>query len=47
MTAVHNIEDYPVDKVLEAKLAELVGTTQKALERKRGRKIIPEGVWQA
>ncbi|WP_256660871.1 hypothetical protein [Pseudomonas sp. DY-1] len=37
---------YPVDKVLEAKLAELVGTTQKALERKRERKIIPEGVWR-
>ncbi|MDI6527699.1 hypothetical protein QMA71_19350 [Pseudomonas otitidis] len=38
--------DYPVDKVLEKKLAELVGTTPKALERKRERGIIPEGVWQ-
>ena len=46
MTAARNINAYPVDKVLEAKLAELVGTTQKALERKRERKVIPEGVWQ-
>jgi hypothetical protein len=46
MTAARNLEEYPVDKVLEAKLAELVGTTRKALERKRERKIIPEGVWQ-
>ncbi|BBP81139.1 hypothetical protein PHLH8_07810 [Pseudomonas sp. Pc102] len=47
MTAtVEELRNYPVDKVLEGKLAELVGTTQKALERKRERKIIPEGVWQ-
>lgn len=34
-----------VDKVLEDELARLVGTTGKALERKRQRKVIPEGVW--
>ncbi|SDK82344.1 hypothetical protein SAMN05216189_105327 [Pseudomonas delhiensis] len=34
-----------VDKISEARLAFLIGTTQKALERKRERKIIPEGVW--
>lgn len=46
MSVATNLDAYPVDKVLEAKLAELVGTTQKALERKRERKVIPEGVWQ-
>ncbi|WP_256679181.1 hypothetical protein [Pseudomonas sp. AOB-7] len=46
MSAAEELNAYPVDKVLEAKLAELIGTTQKALERKRERKIIPEGVWQ-
>jgi hypothetical protein len=46
MSAAEPLDRYPVDKVLEAKLAELVGTTQKALERKRERKVIPEGVWQ-
>jgi len=29
------------DKVLEAKMAELIGTTTKALQRKRERGIIP------
>ncbi|WP_256203128.1 hypothetical protein [Pseudomonas sp. ML96] len=33
------------DKVLEAKLAELIGTTPKALQRKREKGIIPHGVW--
>ena len=33
------------DKVLEAKMAELIGTTTKALQRKRERGIIPLGVW--
>lgn len=33
------------DKVLEAKMAELIGTTPKALQRKRERGIIPLGVW--
>lgn len=46
MNTAVEIPAYPVDKVLEAKLAELIGTTQKALERKRERKVIPEGVWQ-
>lgn len=46
MNAVPKHGDHPVDKVLEAKLAELVGTTAKALARKRERRVIPEGVWQ-
>ena len=33
------------DKVLEAKMAELIGTTTKALQRKRERGIIPLGAW--
>lgn len=46
MSAAEELSQYPVDKVLEAKLAELVGTTQKALERRREKQLIPEGVWQ-
>lgn len=34
-----------VDKVLEKRLAELIGTTSKALEHKRLSGIIPHGVW--
>lgn len=34
-----------VDKVLEKRLAELIGTTPKALEHKRLSGIIPHGVW--
>ncbi|MGH8328954.1 MAG: hypothetical protein ACRER3_01350 [Pseudomonas fluorescens] len=34
-----------VDKVLEARLAELIGTTSKALEHKRLSGAIPLGVW--
>lgn len=34
-----------VDKVLEKRLAELIGTTAKALEHKRLSGIIPYGVW--
>ena len=40
-------QDEPVhDKVLESKMAELIGTTPKALQRKRERGVIPRGVWQ-
>lgn len=46
MNAAPQHGNHPVDKVLETKLAELVGTTAKALARKRERRIIPEGVWQ-
>lgn len=35
-----------VDKVLESRLAELIGTTSKALEHKRLSGIIPRGVWE-
>ena len=40
------IEGLPVDKVYERKLAELIGTTPKALERKRQRGVLPHGVWE-
>ncbi|MNR30666.1 hypothetical protein D3C85_1481330 [compost metagenome] len=46
MSAAETHDRYPVDKVLESKLAELIGTTRKALERRREKKLIPEGVWQ-
>lgn len=35
-----------VDKVFEARLAELIGTTSKALEHKRLAGIIPRGIWE-
>lgn len=50
--SAHNLNPVPasadqdVDKVLESKLAELVGTTAKALARKREKGVIPVGVWQ-
>lgn len=34
------------DKVPEDRMAELVGTTKRALEGKRCRGVIPEGVWK-
>lgn len=40
------VEGMPVDKVYERKLAELIGTTPKALERKRQRGVLPPGVWE-
>lgn len=33
------------DKIHESAMADLIGTTKKALERKRERGIIPRGVW--
>jgi len=33
------------DKVTEKRMAELLGTTPKALQRKRERNAIPENVW--
>lgn len=33
------------DKILESKLAELIGTTRRSLEHKRLNGVIPEGVW--
>lgn len=36
---------YQVDKVPEDKMAELVGTTRRALQGKRARGVIPKGVW--
>src|SRR5690606_15211938 len=40
------VDGLPVDKVYERKLAELIGTTPKALERKRQRGVLPPGVWE-
>jgi hypothetical protein len=46
MAAAENLpEDFGHDKVTEKRMAELVGTTAKALQRKRERNIIPLGVW--
>lgn len=33
------------DKVTEKRMAELLGTTPKALQRKRERNVIPDNVW--
>ncbi|WP_240964905.1 hypothetical protein [Pseudomonas multiresinivorans] len=44
MSAAENLID-EVDKVTEKRMAELIGTTAKALQRKRERKIIPAWVW--
>ncbi|MGF0241208.1 hypothetical protein ACQR3P_18325 [Rhodococcus sp. IEGM1300] len=38
-------ETYAFDKVPEERMAMLLGTTKRALEGKRARGIIPEGVW--
>jgi hypothetical protein len=34
-----------MDKLSEEKMAELLGTTKRALQARRARKQIPEGVW--
>jgi hypothetical protein len=41
-TDAHSID---LDKISEEKMAELLGTTKRALQAKRARKQIPEGVW--
>lgn len=38
-------EPFQLDKVPEARMAEIIGTTKRALEGKRDRGVIPEGVW--
>lgn len=43
MTAPTNSGD--IDKVSEEKMAELLGTTKRALQARRARKQIPEWVW--
>lgn len=40
------VQDEAHDKVLESRMAELIGTTTKALQRKRERGVMPPGVWQ-
>ncbi|WP_244157228.1 hypothetical protein [Phytopseudomonas argentinensis] len=44
MSAVQLTE--PLDKLSEKQMAEYLGTTPRALEAKRARKQIPEGVWK-
>ncbi len=44
MSAAEQLLD-EFDKVTEKRMAELLGTTARALQRKRDRKIIPTWVW--
>lgn len=37
--------EYDSDKVPESRMAVILGTTKRALEGKRARGIIPQGVW--
>ncbi|WLG37650.1 hypothetical protein [Pseudomonas rhodesiae] len=43
--AQERLEALQLDKVPEARMAEIIGTTKRALEGKRDRRVIPEGVW--
>ena len=45
MSAAEQLQQLGHDKVLEARMAEIIGTTTKALQRKRERGVIPRGVW--
>ncbi|WP_260687693.1 hypothetical protein [Pseudomonas sp. AO-1] len=40
-----SLPTYHLDKIPEDKMAELVGTTRRALQGKRARGVIPKGVW--
>jgi hypothetical protein len=40
-----SLQTYHLDKIPEDKMAELVGTTRRALQGKRARGVIPKGVW--
>ena len=40
-----SLDNYQVDKIPEEKMAELVGSTRRALQGKRARGVIPRGVW--
>jgi hypothetical protein len=44
-TAEPSLSSYHLDKIPEDKMAELVGTTRRALQGKRARGVIPKGVW--
>jgi hypothetical protein len=41
------VEICQIDKIPEDKMAELVGTTRRALQGKRARGVIPKGVWNS
>jgi hypothetical protein len=48
MSVEKQLRDLPEwfpDKVTEQQMAEILGTTDRALEARRARKQIPEGVW--
>ncbi|WP_273527671.1 hypothetical protein [Pseudomonas sp.] len=40
-----SLPTYHLDKIPEDKMAELIGTTRRALQGKRARGVIPKGVW--
>ncbi|WP_240996696.1 hypothetical protein [Pseudomonas viridiflava] len=42
-----SLPTYHLDKIPEDKMAELVGTTRRALQGKRARGVIPKGVWNS
>ncbi|MFW9082439.1 hypothetical protein ACOI9X_24665 [Pseudomonas sp. P2757] len=44
-TAEPSLPTYHLDKIPEDKMAELVGTSRRALQGKRARGVIPKGVW--
>jgi hypothetical protein len=43
--AESTLQTYQIDKIPEDMMAELVGTTRRALQGKRARGVIPKGVW--
>ena len=45
--AESSLPTYHLDKIPEDKMAELVGTTRRALQGKRARGVIPKGVWNS
>ncbi|MDR9864354.1 hypothetical protein [Pseudomonas baetica] len=42
-----SLPTYHLDKIPEDKVAELVGTTRRALQGKRARGVIPKGIWNS
>jgi len=44
-SAESSVLTYHLDKIPEFKMAELIGTSRRALQGKRARGVIPKGVW--
>ncbi|WP_285416558.1 hypothetical protein [Pseudomonas sp. efr-133-TYG-5] len=42
-----SLPTYHLDKIPEDKMAELIGTTRRALQGKRARGVIPKGIWNS